>query len=958
MPALLIVGLCAQLGNAQANHGTITGSVKDSGGGAIYGAAVSLAPSGAKVVTNREGVYTFADVAPGPYAVSVSFIGFEPFSTTVNAIAGQAVHADGVLQVAQKAEEVIVTDARPHGEAEAINRERTAPNILQVLPAEVITSLPNANVADAIGRLPSVTLERDEGEGKYVQIRGTEPRYSNVTIDGVNVASPESVRQIKLDIVPSDLVESVEISKTLQANQDGDAIGGSVNLRTRTATERPTISLFGIGAFTPIFNTRTADQFGATVGQRFGKDKKLGVLFGGTYDHNGRGINDVEPTPTAVQCDPGNCGGDPALASVSGNAPYFGSVNGAGIRDYAYDRTRFGFEGTVDYRISDASSVYVRGLYSLFDNYGTRWEYSPAINSFTTSALQGGTDGTINSDAQIRRPVQTIGSILLGGTHGWAANTFTWEASAGRSATTDKGYSSANFGPSADSPLNGIQYAVNLANPYRPQFVVQNGVNIYDPSQYVLNGNGTNSATDVNTTYAPQVNLAASGNYSRGYSFLGHLGTFAMGAKFRNVHKFQESNDLYYNVAGDANIPMSQFVGTTTDPNYYDGSYKEGPFVDYNKFKSFFNSNPGAFVLNTNLTHQRNDPNNYDLLERVTAGYFMNTIEFGKWRFYGGLRFEATDETVLGRNVIFNHGNYVQTLGTNNASSYVNPLPSAEIRYSFDNSSDLRLAYGRGIARPNYGDLVPYVSVDDFTHRASVGNSALQPTKANNYDILYERYFNPLGVFQAGLFYKEITAPIYSITREVTGVYGGSIPYQESEPVNGTSAWIAGFEVSYQQRLSYLPWQLKALGISANYSYTDSRANGLGTLLGRTDHPALQRQAPNTWNISPTYDKGRLSLRVGLAYNQANIFSYQYSDGAPLGLKGPLGDQYLYTHFQVDAQGSLRLNHGLSAIVYGLNLNNEVFGFYQGSGIWPIQREYYKPTFGFGLRWNPITERF
>jgi tetratricopeptide (TPR) repeat protein len=119
-----------------------------------------------------------------------------------------------------------VTAERPHGEAEAINRERTAENILQVLPHDVITSLPNANVADAIGRLPNVTLERDEGDGKYVQIHGTEPRFSNVTIDGVNVPAPESgVRQIKLDIIPSDLVESVEINKTLLANMDGDGIG-------------------------------------------------------------------------------------------------------------------------------------------------------------------------------------------------------------------------------------------------------------------------------------------------------------------------------------------------------------------------------------------------------------------------------------------------------------------------------------------------------------------------------------------------------------------------------------------------------------------------------------------------------------------------------------------------------------------------------------------------------------
>jgi hypothetical protein len=143
----------------------------------------------------------------------------------------------------------------------------------------------------------------------------------------------------------------------------------------------------------------------------------------------------------------------------------------------------------------------------------------------------------------------------------------------------------------------------------------------------------------------------------------------------------------------------------------------------------------------------------------------------------------------------------------------------------------------------------------------------------------------------------------------------------------------------------------------------------------RLDNPALLRQAPNTFNISPTYDRGRLSLRVGMAYNGANIYSYFFTarqsgeqvqpngvcipnqnnsnpDPTLLGGKGPLGDVYLYSHFQVDAQGSVYLGKGLTAIVSGLNLNNEVFGFYQGSSQFPIQREYYKPTFTFGLRWE------
>src|SRR4029077_1902196 len=150
-------------------------------------------------------------------------------------------------------DQIIVTAERLQGETEAINIERTADNIVQVLPAEVIRSLPHANMADALGRLPSVTIERDEGEGKYVQVRGTEPRLTNTLIDGMNVPSPESgVRQIKFDSIPADIFESVKINKPLQANMDGDGIGGSVNLITKTATDLPSINLSGMGGYMPI----------------------------------------------------------------------------------------------------------------------------------------------------------------------------------------------------------------------------------------------------------------------------------------------------------------------------------------------------------------------------------------------------------------------------------------------------------------------------------------------------------------------------------------------------------------------------------------------------------------------------------------------------------------------------------------------------------------------------------
>jgi hypothetical protein len=375
-------------------------------------------------VTDAQGDFTVSGLAPGEYTLTVKYVGFSSFSGKVTVISGQAARLDATLNVTSTGEEVVVYAGRAHGEAEAINRERAADNILQVLPAEVITSLPNANVADAIGRLPSVTLERDEGEGKYVQIRGTESRLSNLTIDGINVPSPDGgVRQVKLDTIPADLVESVEINKTLLPNMDGDGIGGSVDLKTKSAGETPTLILDGLGGYTPIVNGRYASQWDATLGQRFGAGKKLGVLFGGSYDYNGRGIDDIEPVPTPDSITP--------------------SYDSIDLREYRYDRTRWGFAGTADYKLAEFSSFYLRGLYSDFKDYGDRWVY----------ALNNGDVPSYNTSS--RRPDFRIGSLTIGARHIFTSSWLTWDLSVARAAQlASAGNPGAKFDYTASSTSN------------------------------------------------------------------------------------------------------------------------------------------------------------------------------------------------------------------------------------------------------------------------------------------------------------------------------------------------------------------------------------------------------------------------------------------------------------------------------------------------------------------------
>ena len=432
------------------------------------------------------------------------------------------------------------------------------------------------------------------------------------------------------------------------------------------------------------------------------------------------------------------------------------------------------------------------------------------------------------------------------------------------------------------------------------------------------------------------------------------------------MHKFANQDVRYFSPTAtngdDPSLSFTNFQGGFTDPGYYGSNYAFGPTVDYGKVDAFT-----SIALNT---RRGGRTNNFNLIEKVGAGYAMNSINLGRFRVVGGLRFEHTGER--------DNGNTSGPLGaliTRNGS-YLDVLPSASVRYGFTPSSGLRLAYSRGLSRPQFADLVSFATIAPGGVRttSTVGNPNLKAEHADNFDVLYEQLLPRTGLLQGGFFYKRLTNPILPVQ---TNIGTTANPNFQTQPQNVGSAYVLGLEVSFEQRFSYLPGALNGLGLSANYSYTKSRVSGAEAALSRSDSPALLRQAPHTWNISPTYDKRRLSTRLGLTYNAANIYAYNYNDGnaGPLvfsggdpksntgylatggGLTGPNGDLYLYGHLQIDLQGTYDLGKGFSAVAYGYNLNNEVFGFYQGNTNSPIQREYYKPSFGGGLRWTPIRNR-
>ena len=936
VPLLLAMFLLPSLAIAASANGIVSGTVKDTAGAVLQGAQIVLQPTATSVASDAQGNFVVTNLTPGTYTVTVSYVGFNNSVTTVEVKPGQTTPLTATMTVSSGNQQVLV-NANLVGDASAINEQRTSANILNVQTDTQIQSLPNQNVADATGRMPGVTVQRNEGEAQYVQIRGTEPRLSNTTIDGVVVPGPDpQVRQVDLDTIPAGIVGAIAINKTLSANQDGDAIGGSVDLRIKQATGSQSIlSIETIGGYTPIAGTRRVFSLNSAAGMRFGNNgtlgKRFGVMLGYSYDSNGRGIDDIEPAPDL------NPDGSTLYDKLS-------------EREYLYNRTRYGFAGALDYKLAEDSDLYAHGLFSNFRDYGQKYEYdfkNSGGSAFHTS---------------IRRPNLQIADLAIGGNQVFTHSFVHYQIAVAHS----------RFGGAAGNP--GADFSSSAANPdcayspsttisiYRPQFTCVNPNDAAtDPSQYQL------SDINLTTGQATQLNLQAGGAMGINYHLGTHASTFEFGAQYRNEHKGQDAYSPTYD-NGDT-PPMTQFLSSFTNPHYYGGSYYLPPVTNWNLFTAYLADNPGSLPLDEDTTHQNSDASNYNLQERVGAGYVMNTLELGhRIHLQTGLRIEGTMTSNTGYLVLTNaDGSYGGTTPQYGSGSYVNPLPSVQLRYAIDNNSDVRAVYGRGISRPDPYQLVPYVV---FTtgggptgnNLVQIGNTGLVAEHANDFDLLYERYLPSVGMLEGGYFYKQITKPIYlqqaivpATGSPLSQLYAGAYVQQE---VNGDHAYVQGIELAYQQHLSSLPGVLGAARIIANFAYTNSKNYNL---LNRSDTPQLVGQAPFSWNIGPSYATKRALVTVGVSHNSANIYAYQYQStgpaAVPFGPTGPNGDNYFYSHTQVDAQGSYYIAKGFSVLASGLNMNNEVFGFYNGSPKYVAQREYYKPTFSFGLRWNAHHEQ-
>jgi TonB-dependent receptor len=950
--AVVVLVLCTHVllyGQSQSQKASLTGHVTDVSQAVIRAARVVITPGNIVTTTNDSGTFAVTGLAPGTYAITITSRGFRPLTESVSVSAGQSQAVTAVLQVGSANQQVIVT-ARTGPEqtmVQAINEEITSANILNVMPSTEIVALPNANIADAVGRLPGVTLQRDEGEGVYVQVRGLDPRLTNVTIDGMTVPAPEvAISQVDLATIPANMVQSIELNKTLSANQDADGIGGSVNLVTKTAGVQPYFSAETTMGYTPIQNTRYIGKLDSTAGMRFGAAQRWGLIGGVEADYNGRGIDDLEPSPD--------------INPNGSTAPYYDNLT---ERVYRYNRQRWGTTSTLDYKVSEHSSIALHFMLSNFQDWGEKWYYEIGPKSKFYEAW--------------RKPDLAIGTLNLDGNHVFKNSWFHWGSAVSRSRDINAGGD-----PRAEwNPVSSLE-SYNKANCnyigtptsiYRPmwspgcQFPNPNPAdNNFNPANYLLDTYRTT------TGQAVELNLQEWAGMGMNYHLGSLSSTFEFGGEFRNSHAFEYASTPQYNYVGTTASLVPFLIGLNY-PDYYNGTYHNGPFTDWNRLTAYFQANPGDFQLDVPTTHVGSDSANFDLIERISAGYLMNTINWSRFSLQTGFRLEATQVHALGYYVnpqagpngdgLDDNGNWIGTTPETTTQSYIAPLPSVQARWQVASLTAIRAVYSRGISRPNPYDLVPYIldNGEGSIPRYNIGNPNEQPTHANSYDLLLEQELRPFGVIQAGYFYKQLIDPIVSVFLPYTTLNPDGFSDLAQQNVNANNASVYGLEFSWRQRLTNLPGALSGLGMMANYSYADSHTNGI---TGRTDSPPLIGTARNAFNIEPSYIMGRYAVHMGISYNGANAYAYQYfnnqsdpSNDTPGPPNGPFGDNYFYPHLQVDAQAGVRMWRGLQLHIDGMNLTNEVFGFYNGSPQYMTQREYYKPTYSASLRWTSGAER-
>lgn len=910
---LLVAALC--LNHPLLAQGVLKGRVIDAQNLSMPGANVILKNTALGTVTNQFGDYAIVDLPDGSYEIQVSYLGYGSIVHTAQIKNGQTTVLDFKLDetIIESLEFVVMGD-RLKGQAKALNQQRNNANITNVVSSDQIGRFPDANIGDALKRIPGITMQNDQGEARNIVIRGLAPQLNSVTLNGERMPSAEGDnRNVQLDLIPSDMIQTIEVNKAVLPSMDADAIGGSVNLITRQAPNALRISGTAASGVNLLSN-KPIWTGGLVIGNRF-FDNKLGVILSGSYYNHQFGSDNIE-------------------------AVWYNSGQGAvleefDIREYRVQRVRRSASIAIDYEINANHTLYLSGMYNHRDDWENRFRMrvSNLDDSFdegeftaispgryiTTGRVEYQTKGGIDSDRNkaARLEDQRVYNATLGGSHLVEKLKMDW------SVTYAKASEERPFERYASFRSSGQDVTVDVSNPDKPFAYLT------DPSDNLAIG--LNDLSE-QYRYTFDQDLNAKLDFKLPYS---PKGVLQFGVRYKGKDKERDNNFYEYEpidaeAFGEtiANVPNANY----SDPHFLAGpQYQVGTFMTPKHLGGLDFKNTGSFEESD--IPEEYVPGNYTAKETITGGYVMADHQFSaQLSAIVGVRLEHTTLDYAGN--IFDLDNESISSATGK-QSYTNVMPGVHLKYNLRPNSIIRFAWTNTIARPNYYDLVPYAEFSSEDGELSRGNPDLKPTTSMNFDLMGEQYFQNVGLLSFGGFYKNMDDFVYTITSQgfEDPQFGSGLQY--SRPENGGTAQVYGLEASIQRQI----W--KGLGIYLNYTYTKSTTIGIE---GRdNDKLELPGAADNMFNASLSYETKRLVMRVSLNY------ASDYLD--ELGGES-FEDRYYDKQAFLDVNASYAITPKWRLFFEGNNLTNQPLRYYQGIKSRTMQAEYYSTRLTFGLKFD------
>ncbi len=799
----------------------------------------------------------------------------------------------------------------------ALKEQRASESVSSVVHADGIAKLPDDNAAEALQRLPGLATERDQGEGRFVSVRGISPDLNNVTINGTLVPAPESGRRaVALDVLPSELVQSLSVVKTLTPDMDANSLGGTIEVESLSAFDHK-----------GLFYTASGE---ASHDKNIGKDSpKISGAASNTFSL-GNGTNNFG-VAAAISWQERDFGSDNVETGGAWDFEEGAKLEEFEMRDYQITRERLGAGLNFDYKPDQTSQYYLRTLHSEFKDTETR---NAAIVEFE-DALTSGDTGTaeVKRELKDREETQEIQSLVVGGER--SIEFWTIAAQAGHSQSSE------------DTPLHipGASFEgsdaledIGYSNTKKPRLTA--------PDAFYQAGNFSLDEIEQEKQYAEDTENNVKLDLTRDYEWNGNAARVKFGTK---LSRREKANDLEswafedFDDAGftDDQLSLTQFSSGAVDYNLN----RFGPGISANGLNGVIAALDRADYYNE-IDSRIND---YSQQEDTNAAYVMNTLELGDWQLLTGVRYEGTDFEAQGteaRTTENDEGDDVTTFNATNASrsdDYF--LPGLHARYSLDKETQLRAAWTNTVVRPTFEQTAPGIVIEG--DEAEFGNPDLDPLESSNIDVGVERYIGRAGVVSAYVFYKDISNFSYATDLAGTGAW---TDYDEALTfANGDNATLYGLELAFSRKLDRLPSPWNGLIVGANATFTDSDASIKGfdadeEKTVRRDI-SLPNQADTVGNLMLGWENDVLSMRLSANYKSESLYEVASVTDAD-------HDLYMDGQTFVDLSAQYAISKGLWVNFEAQNMTDEPYYVYTGRSAYNAQYEEYGPTYKLGLTYT------